>query len=126
MIVVSSLAVVPPLLGDFVPCRRGFHVVIQRMWMIVDDGYFQSNEFFDVAEEFLFFRVAEGQGCSAGARAACAAYAVYICLGNVGQFEVDDMGELVDVDASGGDVGSYEDPGLAALEIQEGALPGVL
>ena len=56
----------------------------------------------------------------AGARGA--ADAVDILLGNVGQVEVDDMGDARDVDPARGDVGRDQDRRLAGLEGGDGAL----
>ena len=64
----------------------------------------------------------EGQGVTDAAGAAGAADAVDVVLVGLGLAEVDDMGNVDDVDAAGGHVGSDQDSGLAALEAIEGAL----
>ena len=56
------------------------------------------------------------------ARAAGAADAVGVGVGVVRRIEVDDVGDVVDVDAAGGDVGGDERLDAAAGELAEGAL----
>lgn len=68
----------------------------------------------------MLFGRHQGNGMAVLARPAGAADAVHIVLGHVGQVEVDHMGQLVDVDAAGGDVGGHQHPHLAALELRQG------
>ncbi|HPP83755.1 MAG TPA: hypothetical protein PLZ50_09350, partial [Rubrivivax sp.] len=63
------------------------------------------HELLDVVQEALLVQAHERDRLAAGAGAAGAADAVHIVLGHVGQFEVDDVRQLVDVDAARGDVG---------------------
>jgi hypothetical protein len=53
---------------------------------------------------------------SAGARGA--ADAVHIGLGHVGQVEIDDVGDTVDIDTAGGDVGGDQRADLACAELR--------
>jgi hypothetical protein len=80
----------------------------------------------DLPEQIDILGVAERDRGAGGAGAAGAADAVHVCLGHLGQIEVDDVADLVDVDAAGRDVGRHQHADLAALEVGEGALAGVL
>src|SRR3954464_6286980 len=63
----------------------------------------------------------EAGGDASGARAAGAAGAVHVGVAILGCVEVDHVGDLVDVDPAGGDVGGDEGVDLAELEVGEGA-----
>ena len=96
------------------------------MRMIFDHGYRLGDQFLDVPEKFGFFLVAKGQGNTAGAGSTGSAYAMYIGFRYVGQLIVDDMCQLVYVDAPGGDIRRDQYPRMPALEILQCILPGVL
>src|SRR5258708_15315883 len=51
---------------------------------------------------------------------------MYICFRYIGQFIIDDVRQLVDIDTSGGNYSRYEEPCLAAFEIQQCTLAGIL
>ena len=70
--------------------------------------------------------IAERDRDAVGAGARGAADAVDVALRNVRQVVVDDMGDAVDVDAAGGDVGGDQRPQLAVAEGGERALALVL
>ena len=80
----------------------------------------------DVAQERALFRIAERDGDAVIAGARGAADAVDVALRLVRQVEIDDMGDAVDVDAAGGDVGRHQHADLAVAEILERLLAGVL
>src|SRR5688500_10675311 len=79
-------------------------------------GDVRSDEFLDVTQVLAFFGVAEGDGLAGGAGPAGAADAVDVGLGDVGEVVVDDVGDGVDVEAAGGDVGGDEDRRLFGFE----------
>src|SRR6185295_12569452 len=85
-----------------------------------------AGEALDRAQVGALLVVAEGQRDPAGAGAAGAADAVDVALGLVGDVQVDDVGDAVDVDAAGGDVGGHQDADAAVLEALEGLLAGAL
>ena len=70
--------------------------------------------------------VAERQGDARGAGARGAADAMDVALGVGRQLVVDDVGHAVDVDAARGEIGGDQHAGLAAAEIVERLLAGVL
>ncbi len=70
--------------------------------------------------------VAEGHGDAGHARATGAADAVNVGLGLVGEFVVDDVGDIIDIDAACGDIGGDEDGRAPGLEVGESALAHVL
>ena len=67
----------------------------------------------DIAQERALLAVAEGDRDAVGASARGAADAVDVALRHVRQIEVDDVGDAVNVDAAGGDVGRDQDAGAA-------------
>ena len=90
------------------------------------DGDLGADEALDVAEGAALLGVAERDRDARGARARRAADAVHVALGLVGEIEVDDVGDAVDVDAARRDVGRDEDADAAALEGVERALARAL
>ena len=85
-----------------------------------------TDELFDVFEQPQLIKVTKADGQSAAARPARAADTVDIGLRHVGQVEVDDQGQLADVDAPGGDVRGHQNPDLAAFEALQGPDPAAL
>ncbi len=84
------------------------------------DGDFLFDEFFDVVQEFVFFRRAEGDGEAGGSGASGAPDAVDVGFGFVREVVVDDEGDVFHVDAACGDVGRDEDGEVAFAEFIEG------
>ena len=74
----------------------------------------------------LLVKLAEGDGGAGVAGPARAANAVDVGLGHVGEVVVEHPGQLVDVNAPGGDVGGHQHPYPPRLEVVEGLDPGGL
>ena len=108
---------------------RGFSTsdaVVGRERVVFDYRYVLADEFFDVTEILALFAVAERNG---GSRSSCApgpTDAVDVRLGFVRKVVVHDELEVVDIDASGGDIGGHEDPDSPVFKSPESALSGVL
>ena len=66
------------------------------------------GERLDAAEQPVLARLGEGDGNALAPGAAGAADAVDVGLGRLGDVEVDDVGEVLDVEPAGGDVGGDE------------------
>ncbi len=81
-----------------------------------------ARQALDRAQGIALRGVAERDRLAALAGARGAADAVDIGLGDVGQLEIDDMADVVDVDAARGDVGRHHGAGLAGAERRQGAL----
>ena len=62
------------------------------------------EEVFNLPEVVLVVWTYEGDGLAVGSGSGCAAYAVDVVFDIVGDVEIDDEGDVVDVDASGYDV----------------------
>ncbi len=77
------------------------------------------GEALDALEEAVLPGLGEGQGDALAAGAAHPADAVDVGLGGRGHVVVDDVGEPLDVQAPGGDVGGHHDVRGAALEAPE-------
>ena len=67
--------------------------------------------------EAFFVQADKAHGLALGARAACAANAVHVVFGYVGNFVVHHMGQVVNVDAACGNVGGYQGAQSAASEV---------
>ncbi len=80
----------------------------------------------DRFELSAFAGVAKGKGNVLRTGARVAADTVYITFRFRGQFKIDDMGYIVDVNASRGDVGGHEHTDLARRACREALLPGAL
>src|SRR6185437_7833563 len=77
------------------------------------------DELLDRAEQRPVLRTDERDRLARGARAAGAADAVHVILGNVREIEIDDVRQLLDVEAARGDVGRDQHLHLAFLEVVE-------
>src|SRR4051812_41954724 len=76
----------------------------------------------ELADVGLLLGEDEGDAGTAAPGAACAADAVHVVLVAVRRIEVDHVGDVVDVEATGGDVGCDERRDLPGLEACERAL----
>ncbi len=85
--------------------------------MGADEG--APDEGFNVGDVERVLFVGEADGDSAVSCAACAADAVDVVLGIVGEVVVDDVGDVVYVDAASGDVGGDHDVDIACAEAFE-------
>ena len=90
------------------------------------DGDGAAEEFFDVAKLRALLAGAEGDGLAFGPGAAGASDAMDVGPGLVGQVEVDDVRDVVDVEAAGGDVAGHQHARLALLEVVQGPGADVL
>src|SRR5688500_13249980 len=77
----------------------------------------------DVAEVALFIWRGEGDGEACGAGAARASDAVDVVLRRVGQLEIHDHRQVLDVEPACRDVGCHEHPYFATLELVERSFP---
>ncbi len=113
------------LLGSRIVARLGGGLddlgVLFRVGVVQHDGHAHADEFFDGSKQGLFVGVTEGEGLASGACPGRSSDAVYVAFCDIGEVEVDDVGDPLDVESPGGDVGSDEDAGLAVLELGEGA-----
>src|SRR5262249_52105664 len=76
------------------------------------------DQLLDVLQEDVLVDADQRHRAALRAGAAGAADAVHVVLGHVGQLEVDDVRQLVDVDAARGDVGGHEHLQRAGLELR--------
>src|SRR5688572_7420442 len=94
--------------------------------VLLHHGQALARQPLDTHEEATLLGVAERNGGAALARAARAADAMHVGLGDVRQLEVDDVADVVDVDAARGNVGRDQHLDLATLEAVQGARARVL
>ena len=90
--------------------------------MITDDRDMLANQLLDAVEEALFLPVAERNGDAFGSGSSGAANAVDVALRLVGNVVVDDVADVIDIDATGSNVGGDQDARLSALEVGEGGM----
>ncbi|MDB6084495.1 MAG: hypothetical protein JWN43_2376, partial [Gammaproteobacteria bacterium] len=69
-----------------------------------------------VAKQSRFVTRDERYGFAGRTRAASTTDAVYVILGYVGQFVIDHLRQLLDIEAAGRDLGGYQSRDLSALE----------
>ena len=86
---------------------------------VVLAGDHRADRLLDVAKLIVLFGREQRERRAALSRTSRPADAVDVVLGHVRQVEVDDVGDAVDVDAAGNDVGGDEYLVLAALEAVE-------
>ena len=82
----------------------------------------QPRQALDGAQGVALRSVAQRNRLAGPPGARGAADAVDIGLGDLGQLEIDDMADVVDIDAARGDVGGDERARLARAERRQGAL----
>ena len=116
-------AVVGLALGARTHRRRGRHVLVRGRR---HDGDALVGEAFDALQLAALAAVAERQSDARGAGARGAADAMDVALGVGRQLEVDDVGHAAHVDAARGEIGGNQHAGLAAREVVERLLTGVL
>lgn len=123
LVLVAGLAGFAFALGDVV-IGTGGDGVVESFGLFADEA--AVDETFEGLEGAVVFFGDETDGVADGLGAAGAADAVDVVLGGFGEVVVDDVGDAVDVDAAGGDVGGDEHPNGAAFEVGKGAKALVL
>src|SRR4051812_6704286 len=94
--------------------------------MALDDRDLLPCELLDVAPVRTLLGVAEAECHPGCACARGAADAMDVRLRDLGNIEVHDVRDIVDIDAARGDVRGDEHANLARLEVRERALPRIL
>jgi hypothetical protein len=83
----------------------------------------EAGQALDGAQKIALLVVAQRDGAARVSGAHRAADAMHIRLGDLGQFEIDDVGDAVDIDAARCDVGRDERARLAGAKGAERTLP---
>ena len=117
----SVLGIDHPALGVLHGDLKDLHGIVMRP---PGDGLFQ--QLLNVLEHGHLPIVTEGDGGAPPARPARAADAVDIGLRHLGEVVVEHIGELLNVQAPGGDVRGHQDPELSLLKLPQALLPGGL
>ena len=94
--------------------------------MVYVDDERRLGQPFDSLDEFDLFGIAERQGRAVAAGAGSASDAVYVAFGIPGHFIVDDVGNAINIDTAGGDIGGDQRLDVASIEGLEGRLSGAL
>ena len=81
------------------------------------------DEFLNIHEEFVFFGRAVGDGMAGGSGTSGAADAVDVCLRFVGNVDVDDEGNVFDINSTSCNIGGDQNGKSSFLKLFEGALP---
>src|SRR5947207_1813106 len=97
-----------------------------RLRALAGGGDRHPDQLLDVAQERQLVVRAQRDGDAVGAGARGAADAVHVAFRDVGQVEVDDVADALDVDAAGGDVGRHQRPDPAVAEAFQHTLTLVL
>lgn len=120
---VRAVRALPAALRSRPAWERGLH---DEVGLVVHDLERRADEALDSAKAAALVVIAERVGRAGSSGARRATDAMHVGLGVVGHVEVEDVGDLVDVDAAGRDVGGDEDGHASGLESQEGACADVL
>ena len=94
--------------------------------MVIHHVYRPVNGFLNLAQITLFPGIAERKGNTDCPRPCCSSHAVNITFGLIRKLVVDDMGDAVDIDASGCDIRRHQHPGLTVAEPLERTLSRTL
>ena len=105
--------------------QKLFSVFLLFEWRL-GNGEFLAREFLDISDHGPLLLRAESQCHTAVAGPTCAANAVDIGLGHIRQVVVDHHLQVGNVDATGCNVGGYDDACLPRLEVGESPLAGIL
>jgi len=89
-------------------------------------GNIPFEQALDIPQQIVFIHAHQGDRLAFPAGPAGAPDAMHIVLRHMGQFEVDDMRQLVDVQAARGDVGRHQHTHLPQLEVLQGPGAGAL
>lgn len=81
---------------------------------------------FDILQQFVFLMGTEGEGLSPGSGPSGSADTMDVGFGILGHVEVDDVGDVVDIDAARDDVAGHEDARFAFAKSVDGFFPPVL
>ncbi len=102
------------LRGGGVVAGVGFGGGVEAFDFVFDEEV--VDEFFDFGLQLGLAAGDEGDGLAGGAHASGAADAVDVDFGVFGDVVIDDVGDFVDVDAAGGEVGGDEDVDFSGFE----------
>src|SRR6185312_13636508 len=94
--------------------------------MVGDDRERPARQPLDIAQQRPLLGAAKGERDAGAAGTRGAADAVDVALRHVRQVEIDDMGNAIDVDAAGGDIGVDQHAHPAVAEALERPLPRIL
>ena len=83
-------------------------------------GNLLAGEFFNGVHEAFFVQTNEAHGLPLCACAACAANAVYVVFGHVGYFVIDDVWQVININAACGNISGYQRAQSAAFEVAQG------
>ena len=78
------------------------------------------QQFLDISQQLVLIDTDQGNGLAFAAGTAGATDAVHIILGDIRQFIVDHMGQLVDIETASRDVGGHQHANIALLEAGQG------
>ena len=105
------------LLVPLLLLRFGHGFVRLRKGMVVDYFDLFADQSFNVPDVGIFFGFAEGNGDAFFSGPARPANPVHVGFGYIRDFVIDDVAQLVNVDASCGDISGHQHPHLPCLEL---------
>ena len=78
------------------------------------------QELFDVSQQFVLVNADERHGMPLVAGTCRTPDAMHVVFWHMWQLIVNNVGQTLDIEASGGNIGRHQDPDLAALEVAKG------
>jgi hypothetical protein len=100
------------------------HLGLKSNHLLTGEGI--TNQALNRPEQFKFLGSYQRNGMAIVTCPAGAANAVHVVLCLVGKIQIDDVGQLVDIDTSSRQIGGYEDTQGSTFEIGEGPGTGAL
>lgn len=85
-----------------------------------------SRQFLDVADQLTFFLRTKSKRRSRIAGSPGTPYTMHVGFGHIGEVVVDDQWQFIDIDAPGGNIGSYHYTYLTRFEVFQCRLPRIL
>src|SRR6266568_317004 len=97
-----------------------------RMTVAAHDCEILLHQFLDRTQRVALGRIAECDGDTAAAGARRASDPMYIGFCDIGQFKIDHMGHIIDIDPACGNVGRDENTRASGAKSFQRALTGIL
>ena len=94
--------------------------------MVVDDFELGADQLLDIAQVFTFGVVTERNRNATLACSSGPSNSVDVALWDIGQVVVENMGDVIDIDSSGCDIGGNQNSNVTVTEAVERTLPGSL
>src|ERR1043165_626813 len=94
--------------------------------MVRHHGHLLADKLLNILQIGKLFLLTKSNGFTRKPRSTGASNPVHIAFGNIGQFVIDHVAKLVDVNTAGSNISSNEYTNLSILKLTKGTLPCIL